>query len=175
MLAANTGTEQQLAVLNHHHCVGAIQALISRYMSSQLIMVLQAELTYKKREKQVAPSGWEAFNQKALYEAYEKRTSNIPYTQEVGPLSHAAGLFQASSFTSASGSSVVVPPSAAEVAIILVEPQLWLAAWPQILLASIPPAVICQLRACVQVLHCSVKVLFCLHSVHAEAGVSAGV
>lgn len=43
----------------------------------------QAELLYKKREKKVAPTGWEAFNQKALYEAYEKRTSNIPYSQEV--------------------------------------------------------------------------------------------
>ncbi|DBA76983.1 hypothetical protein WJX77_003955 [Trebouxia sp. C0004] len=42
----------------------------------------QAELQYKKREKTVAPTGWEAFNQKALYEAYEKRTSDIPYTQE---------------------------------------------------------------------------------------------
>lgn len=44
---------------------------------------MQAELQYKKREKTVAPTGWEAFNQKALYEAYEKRTSDIPYTQEV--------------------------------------------------------------------------------------------
>lgn len=44
---------------------------------------MQAELLYKKREKKIAPSGWEAFNQKALYEAYEKRTSNIPYSQEV--------------------------------------------------------------------------------------------
>lgn len=46
-------------------------------------MAVQAELLYKKREKKIAPSGWEAFNQKALYEAYEKRTSNIPYSQEV--------------------------------------------------------------------------------------------
>ena len=46
-------------------------------------MPVQAELLYKKREKKIAPSGWEAFNQKALYEAYEKRTSNIPYSQEV--------------------------------------------------------------------------------------------
>lgn len=52
-------------------------------------------MTYKKREKQVAPSGWEAFNQKALYEAYEKRTSNIPYTQEVGALYHAVYLLKA--------------------------------------------------------------------------------
>lgn len=44
---------------------------------------MQAELQYKKREKKIAPSGWEAFNQKALYEAYEKRASNIPYSQEV--------------------------------------------------------------------------------------------
>lgn len=46
-------------------------------------LLWQAELLYKKREKKVAPTGWEAFNQKALYEAYEKRTSNIPYSQEV--------------------------------------------------------------------------------------------
>lgn len=44
---------------------------------------MQAELLYKKREKTAAPTGWEAFNQKALYDAYEKRTSNIPYSQEV--------------------------------------------------------------------------------------------
>ena len=44
---------------------------------------LQAELLYKKREKKIAPTGWEAFNQKALYDAYEKRTSDIPYSQEV--------------------------------------------------------------------------------------------
>ena len=48
---------------------------------------MQAELQYKKREKKIAPTGWEAFNQKALYEAYEKRTSNIPYSQEVGIMS----------------------------------------------------------------------------------------
>ena len=46
-------------------------------------VAMQAELQYKKREKKIAPTGWEAFNQKALYEAYEKRTSDIPYTQEV--------------------------------------------------------------------------------------------
>jgi len=50
---------------------------------------LQAELQYKKREKTIAPTGWEAFNQKALYEAYEKRTSDIPYTQEVRTFTHA--------------------------------------------------------------------------------------
>ena len=44
---------------------------------------MQAELQYNKREKKIAPTGWEAFNQKALYEAYEKRTSNIPCSQEV--------------------------------------------------------------------------------------------
>ena len=42
-----------------------------------------AEQMYKKQDKKVAPTGWEAFNQKALYEAYERRAGNIPYSQEV--------------------------------------------------------------------------------------------
>eukprot|EP00891_Asterochloris_glomerata_P007687 jgi/Astpho2/7687/Aster-02569 len=41
-----------------------------------------AEQMYKKQDKKVAPTGWEAFNQKALYEAYERRAGNIPYSQE---------------------------------------------------------------------------------------------
>ena len=58
---------------------------MKRFISTpfELSLPLQAELVYKKREKKVAPTGWEAFNQKALYDAYEKRTSDIPYTQEV--------------------------------------------------------------------------------------------
>ena len=45
-----------------------------------------AEQMYKKQDKKVAPTGWEAFNQKALYEAYERRAGNIPYSQEVRDL-----------------------------------------------------------------------------------------
>ncbi|CAI5993863.1 unnamed protein product [Closterium sp. NIES-64] len=41
-----------------------------------------AESKYKKWEKKEAPFGWDAFNQQALYNAYEKRTGNIPYTEE---------------------------------------------------------------------------------------------
>ncbi|KAL5724046.1 hypothetical protein ACHQM5_007357 [Ranunculus cassubicifolius] len=36
-----------------------------------------AESKYKKWEKNPAPCGWDVFNQKALYEAYKKRTKNI--------------------------------------------------------------------------------------------------
>lgn len=41
-----------------------------------------AEYKYKKTEKKETPFGWDVFNQKALYSAYEKRTKNIPYTLE---------------------------------------------------------------------------------------------
>ncbi|CAI5513266.1 unnamed protein product [Closterium sp. Naga37s-1] len=41
-----------------------------------------AESKYKKWEKKEAPFGWDAFNQQALYNAYKKRTGNIPYTEE---------------------------------------------------------------------------------------------
>ncbi|CAI5458725.1 unnamed protein product [Closterium sp. Yama58-4] len=41
-----------------------------------------AESKYKKWEKKPAPFGWDAFNQQALYNAYKKRTGNIPYTEE---------------------------------------------------------------------------------------------
>eukprot|EP00268_Persea_americana_P068193 TRINITY_DN9465_c0_g2_i1.p1 TRINITY_DN9465_c0_g2~~TRINITY_DN9465_c0_g2_i1.p1 ORF type:complete len:312 (-),score=99.19 TRINITY_DN9465_c0_g2_i1:431-1366(-) len=36
-----------------------------------------AESKYKKWEKDPAPFGWDVFNQKALYNAYKKRTKNI--------------------------------------------------------------------------------------------------
>ncbi|PKU61855.1 pre-mRNA-splicing factor syf2 [Dendrobium catenatum] len=36
-----------------------------------------AETKYKKWEKDPAPSGWDVFNQKTLYNAYKKRTKNI--------------------------------------------------------------------------------------------------
>ncbi|KAI5445916.1 hypothetical protein KIW84_013952, partial [Lathyrus oleraceus] len=36
-----------------------------------------AEEKYKKWEKDPAPSGWDVFNQKTLYNAYKKRTKNI--------------------------------------------------------------------------------------------------
>ncbi|KAK9677532.1 hypothetical protein RND81_11G149700 [Saponaria officinalis] len=36
-----------------------------------------AEQKYKKWEKDPAPSGWDVFNQKTLYNAYKKRTKNI--------------------------------------------------------------------------------------------------
>lgn len=36
-----------------------------------------AETKYKKWEKDPAPFGWDVFNQKALYDAYKKRTKNI--------------------------------------------------------------------------------------------------
>lgn len=36
-----------------------------------------AETKYKKWEKEPAPSGWDVFNQKTLYNAYKKRTKNI--------------------------------------------------------------------------------------------------
>ncbi|PIA30994.1 hypothetical protein AQUCO_05300074v1 [Aquilegia coerulea] len=36
-----------------------------------------AETKYKKWEKEPAPYGWDVFNQRALYNAYKKRTKNI--------------------------------------------------------------------------------------------------
>lgn len=36
-----------------------------------------AETKYKKWEKEHAPSGWDVFNQKTLFDAYKKRTKNI--------------------------------------------------------------------------------------------------
>ncbi|KAK8968611.1 hypothetical protein KSP40_PGU018568 [Platanthera guangdongensis] len=36
-----------------------------------------AEAKYKKWEKDPAPSGWDVFNQRTLYNAYKKRTKNI--------------------------------------------------------------------------------------------------
>ena len=42
-----------------------------------LACALQADLLYQEREKKIAPTGWEAFNQKALYDAYENLTSKI--------------------------------------------------------------------------------------------------
>ncbi|CAN1158821.1 Pre-mRNA-splicing factor syf2 [Linum perenne] len=36
-----------------------------------------AEVKYKKWEKEPAPSGWDVFNQKSLYNAYKKRTKNV--------------------------------------------------------------------------------------------------
>ncbi|KAL3637350.1 hypothetical protein CASFOL_019649 [Castilleja foliolosa] len=36
-----------------------------------------AESKYKKWEKEGAPTGWEVFNQKTLYNAYKKRTKNM--------------------------------------------------------------------------------------------------
>ncbi|KAJ0666635.1 putative mRNA splicing factor SYF2 [Helianthus annuus] len=36
-----------------------------------------AETKYKKRKKEPAPTGWEVFNQKTLYDAHKKRTKKI--------------------------------------------------------------------------------------------------
>lgn len=41
-----------------------------------------AEIKYKKWEKKPAPFGWDVFNQRSLYNAYKKRTKNIPYTMD---------------------------------------------------------------------------------------------
>uniref|UniRef100_A0A7R9VHV7 peptidylprolyl isomerase n=1 Tax=Chlamydomonas euryale TaxID=1486919 RepID=A0A7R9VHV7_9CHLO len=48
----------------------------------RLETVEQAELQYAKREKKEKPAGWDIFNTKALYNAYMKRTENVPYTKE---------------------------------------------------------------------------------------------
>ena len=45
----------------------------------------QAEAYYKKHEKKPAPAGWESFNQKTLFKAYDKRTKDIPVDLEVCP------------------------------------------------------------------------------------------
>eukprot|EP00898_Chlorokybus_atmophyticus_P002207 jgi/Chlat1/2988/Chrsp2S04706 len=42
----------------------------------------QAEEQYKKRQKKPAAFGWDVFNQRSLYNAYKKRTQNVPYTPE---------------------------------------------------------------------------------------------
>mmetsp|Transcript_11808 Transcript_11808/g.15991 ORF Transcript_11808/g.15991 Transcript_11808/m.15991 type:complete len:538 (+) Transcript_11808:54-1667(+) len=42
----------------------------------------QAEAQYEKQKPKDTPFGWDVFNQKSLYRAYEKRTKNIPYTKE---------------------------------------------------------------------------------------------
>ncbi|KAL2629154.1 hypothetical protein R1flu_013840 [Riccia fluitans] len=42
----------------------------------------QAEEKYEKWEKKPAAFGWDVFNQKSLYNAYKKRTKNIPYGME---------------------------------------------------------------------------------------------
>lgn len=41
-----------------------------------------AEAGYKKREKKPAPQGVASFTAKTLYEAYDRRTANIPTTLE---------------------------------------------------------------------------------------------
>jgi len=41
-----------------------------------------AELQARKHQKKDPAEGWEIFNQKTLYNAYMKRTQQIPYTQE---------------------------------------------------------------------------------------------
>ena len=43
----------------------------------------QAEAFYKKNEKRPAPAGWEAFNQKTLFEAYERRVDGMEVDLEV--------------------------------------------------------------------------------------------
>lgn len=53
--------------------------LLQVYM---LETVEAAEAGYKKREKKPAPQGVASFNAKTLYEAYERRTANIPTTPE---------------------------------------------------------------------------------------------
>ena len=42
-----------------------------------------AAALYEKKAKKVAPTGWEAFNQKTKAEAYEKRTAKIPVDLQV--------------------------------------------------------------------------------------------
>ena len=50
----------------------------------------QAEAYYKKHEKRPAPAGWEAFNNKTLFEAYGRRVEGMEVDLEVysadGPL-----------------------------------------------------------------------------------------
>jgi len=43
----------------------------------------QAEHLYQKREKKAAPNGWEAFTNKTLFKAYEKRAEGLPIDMEV--------------------------------------------------------------------------------------------
>ena len=43
----------------------------------------QAEAFYRKREKKAAPAGWEAFNNKTLFKAYERRAGDLPIDMEV--------------------------------------------------------------------------------------------
>lgn len=43
----------------------------------------QAEAFYQKREKKAAPAGWEAFNNKTLFKAYERRAEGLPVDMEV--------------------------------------------------------------------------------------------
>ncbi|KAG6544021.1 hypothetical protein Mapa_014544 [Marchantia paleacea] len=42
----------------------------------------QAEAKYEKWDKKPAAFGWDVFNQKSLYNAYKKRTKDIPYGME---------------------------------------------------------------------------------------------
>ncbi len=41
-----------------------------------------AKAGYKKKEKKPAPQGVASFNAKTLYEAYDRRTANVPTTLE---------------------------------------------------------------------------------------------
>lgn len=43
----------------------------------------QAAELYRKREKKAAPAGWEAFNNKTLFKAYERRTEDMHVDLEV--------------------------------------------------------------------------------------------
>ena len=40
-------------------------------------------MLYEKRKKKQAPEGWESFNQRTLYRAYEKRMDNVDVDLEV--------------------------------------------------------------------------------------------
>lgn len=48
-----------------------------------LCLLQTADALYEKRKKKEAPVGWESFNQRTLYRAYEKRTANVDVDLQV--------------------------------------------------------------------------------------------
>lgn len=47
----------------------------------RLVSAQQAQHEYEKRKKKFKPTGETVFNQKAVYNAYERRSESVPYTQ----------------------------------------------------------------------------------------------
>ena len=56
---------------------------VSSMQEHRLQTAEQAEAFYRKREKKAAPAGWEAFNNKTLFKAYERRAGDLPVDMEV--------------------------------------------------------------------------------------------